>query len=161
MVSMTCIATQVIKIPTPTTGGYINLGDCLVILSGIILGPIYGGLSAAIGSALADLLSGYVAYAPITFLIKEAMAVIIGLLIKDVNKPKTFSLIISCCIAEVIMVLGYFSFEATLMGYGLGAAASIPGNTVQGIVGAFLAILLLPLIAKLNIPSYRQKENQK
>ena len=63
MASMVCVATIVIKIPIPATGGYINLGDCIVLLSGVVLGPLYGGLAAGLGSALADLLGGYVVFA--------------------------------------------------------------------------------------------------
>ena len=39
--ALCCIATMLIQCPSPT-GGYIHLGDGFVILSGIILGPIYG-----------------------------------------------------------------------------------------------------------------------
>ena len=46
LAAMTCVATMVIKIPITATGGYINLGDCIVLLSGILLGPLYGGLAA-------------------------------------------------------------------------------------------------------------------
>ena len=49
--------------------GYVNLGDCAVPLSAWILGPVYGGVAAGVGSMLADLLSGYAHYAPGTFLI--------------------------------------------------------------------------------------------
>ena len=38
LAAMTCVATMVIKIPLTATGGYINLGDCIVLLSGILLG---------------------------------------------------------------------------------------------------------------------------
>ena len=38
MAALTCIATMIIKIPTPTLG-YIHLGDGLVLLCGIVLGP--------------------------------------------------------------------------------------------------------------------------
>ena len=59
LAAFTCIATMSIRIPTPGTGGYIHPGDAIVLLSGIILGPGYGFLAAGIGSALADLLGGY------------------------------------------------------------------------------------------------------
>lgn len=51
--SMVCVATMVIKIPTPTNG-YVNLGDCIVLLSGWLLGPVYGVAAASVGSMLAD-----------------------------------------------------------------------------------------------------------
>ena len=75
MAALTCIATMIIVIPSPLKG-YINLGDCLVLTSGWILSPAYGFFAAGLGSALADVLSGYVIYAPATFVIKGLMALI-------------------------------------------------------------------------------------
>ena len=100
LTAMTCVATMVIKIPITATGGYINLGDCIVLLSGILLGPLYGGLAAGIGSALADLFSGYVAFAPATFLIKGIMAVIVGAFVKDLTKKSIFKTVLSGGCAE-------------------------------------------------------------
>ena len=60
--ALVCVATMTIRIPSPT-GGYLNLGDGIVLLSAFLLGPVYGTLAAGVGSMLADLLSGYPAYA--------------------------------------------------------------------------------------------------
>ena len=73
--ALCCVATMIIKIPSPLKG-YLNLGDCIVLLSGFMLSPLYGFLAAGIGSALADLFAGYVIYAPATFVIKGVMALI-------------------------------------------------------------------------------------
>ena len=43
--ALTCVATMVIKIPSPLNG-YINPGDCIVLLSGWLLSPIYGFMAA-------------------------------------------------------------------------------------------------------------------
>ena len=48
LAAMTCIATMIIRIPTPTFG-YIHPGDCFVLLSGVILGPVGGAIAAGIG----------------------------------------------------------------------------------------------------------------
>ena len=72
--ALACVATMSLHIPTPGTGGYIHPGDAIVVLSGILLGPIYGGLAAGLGSALADLLAGYMVYVPITFIVKAVIA---------------------------------------------------------------------------------------
>ena len=53
LAAVTCVATLVIHTPSPLNG-YINLGDCFVLLSGWLLGPVYGFLAAGIGSGLAD-----------------------------------------------------------------------------------------------------------
>ena len=63
--ALTCVATMIIKVPTPTMG-YIHPGDSIVLLSGFLLGPLYGGLAAGIGSMFSDLFGGYFSYAPLS-----------------------------------------------------------------------------------------------
>ncbi|MBQ8243455.1 MAG: ECF transporter S component, partial [Bacteroidaceae bacterium] len=135
LAALTCVATMIIKIPSPLKG-YINLGDCVVLLAGWTLSPIYGFLAAGLGSALADLFSGYVVYAPATFVIKGVMALIayygFKLLHKKIgNLP---SRIIMGIVAEAVMILGYFVFEGFLYGFGP-SVVNIPANSVQGIAG--------------------------
>ena len=78
--ALACVATMSIRIPTPGTGGYIHPGDAIVILAGIILGPVYGMLAGGIGSALSDLIGGYFVYVPITLVIKGLVALVSGLI---------------------------------------------------------------------------------
>ena len=53
MIALTCVLTLAVKIPTPTKG-YLNLGDCAVLLSGWLLGPAWGAVAGGVGSALED-----------------------------------------------------------------------------------------------------------
>ena len=39
LAALTCVATMVIKIPSPLQG-YLNLGDCIVLLAGWMLSPV-------------------------------------------------------------------------------------------------------------------------
>ena len=55
LAALVCVATMVVQIPSPMQG-YVNLGDCFVLLSGWLLGPGYGAAAAGIGSMLVDLL---------------------------------------------------------------------------------------------------------
>ena len=52
LAALTCVATMIIKIPSPLKG-YLNLGDCVVLICGWFLSPLYGFLAAGIGSAFA------------------------------------------------------------------------------------------------------------
>ena len=52
------VATRVLMVPSPT-GGYMNLGDTVVLLGAYLPGPVSGAVAGGIGPALADLLSGY------------------------------------------------------------------------------------------------------
>ena len=103
--ALACVATMIIKVPTPGTEGYINLGDAIVILCGVILGPVWGFLAAGIGSCLADLIGGYFVYVPITFVIKGLVALCAGLVYRAIGKTKTTRY------AGVILggVIGYYS----------------------------------------------------
>ena len=85
LASLTCVATMIIKIPTPLHG-YANLGDCIVLLSAFLMPVSYGFCAAAIGSALADVLSGYAMYAPATFIIKGLMVIAVYFIYKQFAK---------------------------------------------------------------------------
>lgn len=150
--ALTCVATMVIQIPTPVTSGYIHLGDGFVILSGIFLGPLYGALAAGIGSMLADLLTGYMAYAPITFVIKALAALAAGFIFQELSKKqKSFSLfpvLTGGIFAALIVAFGYFIAEAGVLGYGAAAAASIPHNLVQGAFGVVISAVLSHALVK-------------
>lgn len=152
--ALCCIATMVIKIPTPGTGGYVHPGDAFVILSGILLGPVYGALAAGIGSALADLLGGYFIYVPITLVVKTVIAGGVGLIYHKFAKTLTSPVIkcILCGIYATLMVaLGYLLFELFL--YGNAALASVPANLMQGLSGLIISVLLLPILQKIVKPS--------
>ena len=151
MASMVCVATMVIKIPSPLEG-YLNIGDCIVLLCGWLLPPGYAFFAAGLGSALADLFSGYLIYAPATFVIKGAMAVIAFFCFKLLNKRlgKLASQIIGGVIAEIIMILGYFVFEGFLYGFAP-SVVNIPANGVQGVAGLILGVVLIKVLERLKI----------
>lgn len=146
--AIVCVATFIVKIPSPATNGYFNLGDCFVLLAGWLLGPVYGALAAGLGSALADILSGYVQYAPATFIIKALMAVAAYFICKALSSKPFIAKVVGGFAAEIIMVLGYFGYEAVILQYGLAAAGSIISNVMQGIVGIIAAIIVATVIEK-------------
>lgn len=151
MASLVCVATMLIKIPTPMKG-YVNIGDCIVLLCGWLLPPWYGFVAAGLGSALADLFSGYIAYAPATLVIKGTMALVVFICFKLMSKRlgKLPSQITGGAMAEIFMILGYFVFEGFLYGFAP-SAVNIPANGVQGIVGLVVGIALIKIMERLKI----------
>ena len=145
------IMTLVIQVPSPMQG-YVNLGDCAVLLSAWVLGPLYGGAAAGVGSMLADLLSGYAHYAPGTFAIKLAMAVVAALLFQALQRRRTPNVLLSQAVsgfaAEIIMVAGYFGYACLWLGKGLAAAASVPGNIIQGLFGLAAAAAVNAVLSR-------------
>ena len=153
--ALSCVATMSIRIPTPGTGGYIHPGDAIVILSGVILGPVWGFLAGGIGSALSDLIGGYFIYVPITFVIKGLVALAAGLLYQKVgkNQKSRYIAVILGGVADIILVAGgYFVCEFFI--YGAGAAASIPAIIIQGTGGLVISCILYPIL--ISIPNVRQ-----
>lgn len=146
--ALICVATMVIKIPSPLNG-YMNLGDCVVLLSGWLLPPFYGFLAAGLGSALADLFAGYMIYAPATFIIKGLMALTAyyGVEIMHKWKKRLLPKLCSGAAAEMVMILGYFVLEGVLYGFGA-SVVNIPANGIQGIVGLLLGIVLTRFFEK-------------
>lgn len=148
LTALTTAATMLIRIPTPTKG-YINLGDTMVNLCAWILGPAWGAAASGIGSALADLLSGYAVYCPATLIIKGLMAVVsFGVFHALTRKQSRLpARIAAACAAELVMILGYAVFEGFLYGSYAMAAASVTGNLVQGIFGAAASVTLYSLLS--------------
>ena len=157
LAALTTVATMIIRIPTPTLG-YIHLGDGLVLLCGILLGPGLGAVAAGIGSMLADLFGGYMAWVPGTFAIKALTALAGGWLYhhmagrERMNMPVRVAL---CGIpSEIVMVAGYYVYEVGMelvAGSAAGAAvaavlAGVPFNIVQGLAGVIVCAVLLPVL---------------
>ena len=163
LAALTFIGTSVIKLQTPTFG-YIHLGDGFVLLSGFLLGPLYGGLSAGIGSALSDLLGGYPLWVPGTFIIKAltaATASYISRTLHYILKSPREPVIIPGAAGESVMIFGYFLYNILIVMITNGtlnsaafssaiaaSAAEIPFNIVQGFAGIVLSILLVPVFRK-------------
>lgn len=153
------VCTMFTRIPSPT-GGYAHAGDAMVILAGVVLGPVWGGAAAGIGSALVELI-GYPMYTVPTLIIKFLMAAVAGLLYRRLRgrfMPRTACLAAGG-VAEVIMMIGYFFNKIILCvlfqeGYTVLSAAvyalgSVPGNAVQGFCGIVVAVLLIPLLRRI------------
>lgn len=148
LASLCCVATMIIKIPSPFKG-YLNLGDCIVLLSGWILSPVYGFFAAGIGSALADIFSGYAIYVPATFVIKGLMALAAYFGFKSLSGKagNLQSRIISGVLSEIVMIFGYFVFESFLYGVAL-SVMNIPIGLVQGGLGIVCGTVLIKLFEK-------------
>ena len=143
--ALTYVATNIIRVPIPATDGYINLGDCVVLLGAFLLGPVYGAAAGGIGSALADILSGYAVFAPGTFVIN---AVIAAAILNALGSKTKAAPIVASIAGEAWMVLGYFLYESIFLRYGLAAAGSIGGNAIQAVAGVILAAALYAVLSK-------------
>ena len=142
--ALTAALTMFPSLPVPATGGYIHLGDTVILLSCLLLGwPAVA--SAAVGSALADLCLGAAVYAPVTFVIKGAMAALGCLILAQ--KQTFWRFVLAALAAEALMAAGYSLFEFCLFGP-VAAWAALPANGVQGGAALVLAPLFCLLIQR-------------
>ena len=144
MAALVFVMTYVPKVPVPVTGGYVHLGDGAIFLSALLLGPL-GIPAAAIGSALADILGGYLVYAIPTMAIKALVALIAW---KSWKASSWARATLAFVLAEIVMVTGYFLFESIM--YGAAAAWAAAGaNCIQGIAGVALGLVCHALYPRL------------
>jgi uncharacterized membrane protein len=148
MTALATIMTIVIQIPYPGTSGYFNLGDTMVMLGGLLLGPVGGFFAGGVGSALADVITGWSFYAPITLVVKglEGMAVgYLGSRVKGsakINKLDVFAVIVGA----VIMLTGYFIAQVFLFGFAAAIGELVTVNLAQVAIGGAVTLLIGPTI---------------
>ncbi len=156
LAALICVATLVVQLPSPV-GGYINFGDVFLLAAAWMTGPVYGAAAAAIGSVLADLLSGYAVYAPATLLIKAAVAAVAALISHAAAKKwgtGRLAFALGAAAGELLMVSGYYLYDVFVMGFGFaGAAPNLLMNAVQGAVGAVFGCLLIHVAARTKVLS--------
>ncbi|AQM60140.1 MULTISPECIES: ECF transporter S component [Clostridium] len=158
MIALIFISGSIIKIPT--LNGFMQIGDCMVFLSAILLGKKYSFVASGIGMALVDGLGGYLAWAPFTFIIKGLMAYVAALVIYKAKEKNFKVYLIGFIVGGIVDLLGYFIANAImgglivksskgLVGSVIYAAAHIPGDLMQVVVGIIIAVVLAPLVYKL------------
>ncbi|MFT5088746.1 MAG: putative membrane protein [Candidatus Latescibacterota bacterium] len=143
LMALVATATMVLRLPTPATEGYINLGDVVIVAAALLFGPWAGAVAGGVGSAMADVLGGYAHWAPFTLCIKALEGAIVGWIFRgQLATLRAYLLAGFAGVAGVIsMFLGYFAVEWMLYGPGP-ALASAVGNAVQAASGVFLGVPL-------------------
>ena len=98
---------------------------------------------------LFDLMSGWTAWAPFTFLIVGLMGYTVGLIAeKKPFKSMMLNNILSVILAIVIKIVGYYFAEVILYGNWITPLGSIPGNVIQVGFAGFLVLLFIQQIRK-------------
>ena len=136
MTAVVFVATFIPKIPIPL--GYAHLGDAAIFVTVFLCGRKAGILSAVIGSAFADLLSGFPVWILPTIFIKAGMAEIFFRLQN----------ILGLIAASLFMTLGYSLFGALLYDSLTLGFSSTPGLLMKSAVNIFLAVIIISAVKK-------------
>ena len=147
-IAIVTLSTMIIRIPSPKNG-YINFGDIMIFATAALIGKRTGFIAGGVGSALADILGGYIIYAPGTFIIKGIEGLIFALIVKKDSDDNIniLSASIAALAASLWMVFGYFIYEYFIFGIGI-ALPDVPANLIQGIVSAAAVIPIIMAVKK-------------
>ena len=145
----------VLHIPVGTVG-YVHLGDTMIFVAAALLPTPYAVAAAAIGGALADVLTGYAVYALPTAIIKSLMVLPFTARREGLLCRRN---VLALVPAGLIGVAGYAAAETVILllsGSALpaalgGAAATLLPNTVQETAGGLLFILLALALDRVKI----------
>ena len=132
---------------TTSTGGYFDVGEVMVYITALVMGPYVGAFAGGVGSAMSDALLAP-QFAPGTLVIKAAEGFIVGYLgqrgFRDLPNrvQKGMGALLGVVVAAVVLAVGLVSFpDASLLfgQAGFTPTASTPDVSVSVAVWIVLA----------------------
>ena len=143
--ALTALLTAVLHIPVGN--GYVHCGDAVIYLAAAMLPLPYAAGAAAVGGALADVLSGYAVYALPTFIIKAMLAAVFSAVggTQMLEKRRILAMIL----CGLVSVTGYWLTAVIL--YGGWAAQfieTVPGNCMQAIASGIVYAVIAAAMAR-------------
>jgi uncharacterized membrane protein len=138
------VSTFYVNIPIlPSTGGLIHLGNIFIFLIALVLGIKYS-FAGAIGLTLFDLVSGYAIWAPITFITRLLMGVVVSKLgYRQSNYPK---LVLAQVAGAIVVVSGYYFYEALFITNFATAILSATADSVTLAISIVVVTALYPFV---------------
>ena len=143
-----------IRLPISINGGLIHLGNVMLFISAIVFGKNKGAIAGAFGMGLFDILSGWILWAPFTFVIRGVMGYIIGHIASKRSGKSSIYNSIGILVASIWMIFGYYITEVILYGNLLTPMTSIPGNITQLAIGAIISIPASAALIKAGITNH-------
>ena len=146
-----------IKVPADIVGtSAFHLGNIMCALSGILLGPWFGGFAAGLGSALHDIVfdPSYISECWLTFLMKGAYGLITGAVVwiggRSWGYWKALAGTVAGALGYAALYLAKSFFYSGLLIHGLtvdAAALTVVGKLPATAFNAAVAIIFAPVLA--------------
>ena len=141
------IVSTFINVPFPgAVGGLVHLGTLMMLIIAMRFGRYYGALAGGIGMALFDIFSGWGLWAPGTLVVRLIMGFMVGWIALDPKKGQGKSIVsnvLAWSVGLLIMIVGYYFYEAIFLTDFTVALLSVWGNLIQFAIGA----LAIPIVA--------------
>ena len=83
--AMVAAATMTMSVFIAASGGFFNIGEIMIYITALLMGPLIGGFAGGVGSMIADIALGYTVFAPGTLIIKSVEGIIVGYVSR--NRP--------------------------------------------------------------------------
>ena len=143
----------------PLLGSKVHFANAVCLLSGLLLGPVPGGLAAGLGSALYDLTmynEGFVNIL-ITFVSKFAMAWVCGIIAgRKAYEKKAFPRLLLACVAGALTYVVLYMLKSGITGAIAGKAVeTMAAKFPASIINAGVAIVAAPVFYHAVVPALR------
>ncbi|RDU37939.1 ECF transporter S component [Neobacillus piezotolerans] len=150
-IALTLVATMFIniKLPIMGNGGLIHLGNVPLFIAAFVYGRKTGFIAGAFGMGMFDILSGWAAWSPFTFIIVGAMGYVAGLIAEKMPGKRVLVYTVAVVVALIIKVVGYYFAEVILYGNWVIPFGSIPGNIMQVVIAGLIVVPLAGRFKKL------------
>ena len=131
----------------PIPLGYAHLGDAVIFLLALSIGRREALIAACLGSALSDVLGGFLLWAVPTLVIKFFMADIVWRIAGrgGVGRLRVLG---AFALSSVWMAAAYTVFGAALYASVAAGLASTPGLLMEGAVNTVAALIVWPAVQR-------------
>ena len=133
-----------INVPYPgSAGGLMHLGTLMLFIISLKFGKTYGALAGGIGMGIFDVLGGWMSWAPGTLVVRLIMGYVVGWIAQDEKGQGSniYRNIIAIAVGGIIMIVGYYLYEAIFLTTFEAASLSFVGNAAQigiGLISLFI-----------------------
>ena len=147
IMALVFVVTRFIQIPIPL--GYFNVGNCVIMLSCLIVPSPYGIIAGSFGSALADLTS-YPAYTVPTLIIKFLFPLVFYKLSKT-KAGKIPAELVAAAVSTLIPFVGYTITGGIIYGNIITGLAQAPGLFLEYIANLIIFAALYKPVKKIRL----------
>jgi uncharacterized membrane protein len=160
LTAATAFFTFAVRIPIAPTRGYLNLGDVVIYFAAFTFGPFTALFAGGLGTALADIISGYSQWAPISLVVHGLQGLAAGFVAGSAAATAASRLKLrwlgAACAGTLVMCSGYLGGGAIMVGFGA-ALVELPGNIIQNLAGVLGAIPLTLAVRRAYPPAVEMR----